>query len=174
MADLNRRLARLRVPLGFASFAVVIGLARPTWPLLAVGSALAAIGEAIRIWAAGHVEKGREVTRSGPYRFLAHPLYAGSALMGVGLAIATASFWSAVIIGVYLGVTITAAIRSEEATLRERFGSEYDGYLRGIAESGAGARSFSLARARRNREHRAVAGLAGVMLLLALKAAFAN
>jgi hypothetical protein len=173
MPDLNRHLARLRVPLGFAFFAVVIGLAQPTWPLLAVGSVFALLGEGLRIWASGHLEKGREVTRSGPYRFLAHPLYAGSAMMGVGLAIATASFWSALLVGAYLGLTITAAIRSEEATLRERFGAEYDAYLRGAAAEPA-PRGFSLSRARRNREYRAVAGVVGVVLLLALKAAWAN
>jgi protein-S-isoprenylcysteine O-methyltransferase Ste14 len=172
--DLAHWLARLRVPLGFVSFAIVIGLARPTWPLLAVGTGLALVGEAIRIWAAGHLEKGREVTKSGPYRFLAHPLYAGSALMAGGLALAAASFWSALLIGTYLGLTVTAAIRSEEAALRDRFGTEYDGYLRGQEGSAEPSRRFSLARAWRNREYRAVAGVVGVVLLLALKATWAN
>ena len=27
-------------------------------------------GEALRLWAAGHLEKGKEVTRSGPYRWV--------------------------------------------------------------------------------------------------------
>ena len=33
------------------------------------GAVVALVGEALRIWAAGHLEKSREVTRSGPYRF---------------------------------------------------------------------------------------------------------
>ena len=45
----------------------------------------------MRVWAAGHLLKAREVTRSGPYRFVAHPLYLGSSLIGVGLAIGSGS-----------------------------------------------------------------------------------
>ena len=41
-------------------------------------------GEALRMWAAGHLNKSREVTSSGPYRFVAHPLYVGSSMMGAG------------------------------------------------------------------------------------------
>ena len=52
------RLARLRVPLGFAVGVLGIWLARPTWLSLAVGSSVAVAGEAIRIWAAGHLERG--------------------------------------------------------------------------------------------------------------------
>ena len=43
-------------------------LARPTPRSLAIGGAIALVGEMVRIWAAGHLEKGREVTQSGPYR----------------------------------------------------------------------------------------------------------
>ena len=52
---------------------------------------VALAGEAIRFWAAGHLNKSREVTRSGPYRFVAHPLYLGSSVIGAGLAIASHS-----------------------------------------------------------------------------------
>ncbi len=69
-------LARRRVPLGFACAAAAVWLARPTPRSLAIGSAIAVAGELLRIWAAGHLEKGREVTVSGPYRFTRHPLYA--------------------------------------------------------------------------------------------------
>src|SRR5438105_9622349 len=92
-ARLDEVLARSRVPLGFVFGAVVVWLAHPTFRTLAMGAAVAAAGELIRVWAAGHLEKGREVTRSGPYRLTRHPLYAGSALIGAGVAIASAQ-WS--------------------------------------------------------------------------------
>ena len=47
----TRRLARLRVPLGFVFAVVVMWLATPTWPTLAWGLPIAALGEALRIWA---------------------------------------------------------------------------------------------------------------------------
>jgi hypothetical protein len=52
--------------------------------------------------------------------------------------------------------------------LRAKFGDEYLDYRAGRVSDAV--RRFSLARAVRNREHRAVLGLAGVMILLALKA----
>ena len=85
---LQSRLARFRVPLGFAAAAVGMALARPTLQSLLIGGVVAVVGETVRVWASGHIEKGREVTRSGPYRFVRHPLYLGSAIIGVGFMIA--------------------------------------------------------------------------------------
>jgi hypothetical protein len=175
VADLTRRLARLRVPLGFAFAVLVIVGATPTARTLLVGGLVAAAGEALRIWAAGHLNKSREVTTSGPYRWSAHPLYVGSSIMGAGLAVASGSIVVTVLIAVYLGTSITAAIRSEEAYLRAKFGPEYDRYRRGgtvADDAGASARRFSAAQAFANREHRAVAGLVLSVLLLGLKAAY--
>lgn len=179
MIDPVRLLARLRVPLGFASSLLVFWLAQPTRSTLMIGVAIAVLGEALRIWAAGHLNKSREVTSSGPYRWFAHPLYVGSTIMGIGLAVASASAAVAVIILVYLATTIGAAVRSEERFLREKFGVAYDRYRRGRGQNGAteadraGApRSFSFAQARANREYRAAAGLVGTLLLLCLKAAY--
>jgi len=62
----------------------------------------------------------------------------------------------------------TAAIRTEEAFLREKFGPEYDEYCRGASR--APDRPFSLERAWRNREYRAVLGMGTVFAILALKA----
>jgi protein-S-isoprenylcysteine O-methyltransferase Ste14 len=173
-------LARRRVPLGFVAAIVVMWLAHPTRSSLVVGVIVASAGEALRIWAAGHLNKSREVTSSGPYRWLAHPLYAGSSIMGAGLAIASNSAWVALLVAVYLASTIAAAIRSEEAFLRQKFGDDYDRYRRPRAgrspDSGArtleSGRRFSAARAMANREYRAVAGLLAAVLLLLLKASY--
>jgi protein-S-isoprenylcysteine O-methyltransferase Ste14 len=168
MPDLAARLARVRVPVGFAASILALLLAHPTWRSIVAGLSLAVVGEAIRVWAAGHLEKGREVTSSGPYRFTGHPLYAGSTLLGIGFAVASKSIIVGVTAVLYLGLTLGAAIRSEESGLRAKFGGEYDAYRAGRATDSE--RSFSLERAIRNREHRAVAGVAGVMILLTLKA----
>lgn len=165
-----RRLARWRVPLGFLFGALAIGLAQPTPESLALGGAVALIGEATRLWAAGHLEKSREVTTSGPYRWTRHPLYVGSSLLGVGLAIASRRWEVAALVGLYLATTLTAAVQSEETFLSSRFGEAYPQYRAGrlpIAE-----RRFSWRRAMANREYRAAAGLVLVVLLLAWKAAF--
>src|SRR5205085_4267862 len=124
-------LARLRVPLGFVAGALVLWLAQPTAVTLASGAAIAMGGECLRVWASGHLNKAREVTVSGPYRWFAHPLYVGSSVIGVGLAIACASVADAVLIAAYLIVTLTAAVSSEEAFLRRKFGDRYDRYRNG-------------------------------------------
>lgn len=156
MTGVWRWLARRRVALGFAAAVVCLWLASPTPRSLAVGMGLALVGQVWRVWAAGHIDKGREVTKSGPYRLVRHPLYAGSFVMGLGFAIASWSAIVALLVLVYLVVSLTAAVRTEEADLRARFGSEYDRYQRGEAVDVT--RRFRWARAWANREYRSVAG----------------
>lgn len=165
-------LARWRVPLGYACAIAAFWMAAPTVRSLALGGVLAAAGEALRIWAAGHLEKGREVTTSGPYAFTRHPLYVGSSILGAGFAVAANSVLVAVMVVVYLATTITAAIRSEEAHLTDKFGDRYPAYREGAAAPAP--RLFSLERAMRNREYRAFAGVLVTLALLVAKLLFST
>lgn len=160
-------LARRRVTLGFLVAAIALVLARPTWRAWTAGLAVAIVGEAIRIWAAGHLEKSREVTTSGPYRWVRHPLYLGSTVVAAGVLIAAQRAIVSVFGVLYLAATFAAAIRSEEAFLRKAFGDRYDRYSRD--EVSPVERRFSVERAIQNREYRAVAGLFVGFALLALK-----
>jgi hypothetical protein len=172
-ASIAGTLARRRVPAGFVCGALVLWLAKPTARTIAAGTLVALIGECLRIWAAGHLNKAREVTISGPYEWLAHPLYVGSSVVGFGLAVAANSVPVSVLIALYLGLTLTAAIKNEEAFLSRAFGDRYDGYRRGPANAVRGAgRRFSLAQVKANHEHRAVIGVAVAVLLLVLKATY--
>lgn len=176
-ARLAVALARRRVTLGFLVGIVALALARPSWTSLLIGLAVALVGEALRLWAAGHLEKGREVTQSGPYALMRHPLYVGSSIIGAGFAIAS---WHPVVVAMaalYLCTTIPAAIRAEESHLREKFGEAYDAYAHCATELSAEAfakaepraRSFSVHRALYNREHHTLGGLLVVVALLAFK-----
>ena len=167
MPDVIAFLARRRVALGFVVAVAAVALARPTWESWWLGLAVAAAGEALRVWAAGHLEKGREVTRSGPYRLMRHPLYVGSSVLAAGIVVAARHPLLGVLAALYMGATITAAIRSEEAFLRRSFGDAYDRYARSATTPMQ--RRFSLARAARNREYRAVLGLMVGFAILALK-----
>jgi protein-S-isoprenylcysteine O-methyltransferase Ste14 len=170
VADAIRFLARFRVAIGFACGIAVFWFAAPTRTSIAVGLPVALAGEMIRVWAAGHLNKSREVTRSGPYRFVAHPLYLGSSLIGVGLALGSGSAAVVGIVAVYLLVTLTAAITSEERFLREKFGGAYDEYREQRVVDRE--RRFSWSRAMANREYRAMAGVALAVLLLVWKATY--
>ena len=85
----------------------------------------------------------------------------------ISAVIASRSAIVALIGAAYIGVTIPMAIRSEEAFLRRAFGPTYDLYRRD--EAPPMVRRFSLAHARRNREHRAVAGLIAGFAILAAR-----
>jgi len=174
-------LARWRGALGFVAGALVLWLARPTAATLVAGTSIAVVGEALRVWASGHLNKAREVTVSGPYRWFAHPLYVGSSVMGAGLAVASNSVVVGVVIAIYLVVTLGAAIKSEEAFLRRTFGDRYERYRQGMNAASdsyttgnaiSGYKRFSLAQATANREHRALVGLGVAVLLLVLKATY--
>jgi protein-S-isoprenylcysteine O-methyltransferase Ste14 len=165
--SLTKTLARRRVALGFIAAVAALVLARPTALTWWIGLIIAALGEAVRIWAAGHLEKGREITRSGPYRWSRHPLYVGSSIIAAGIVVASRSVPVGLVAAFYMGATITAAIRTEETFLTGRFGDAYGRYRESRAEPMP--RRFSAARAMRNREYRAVAGLAAGFALLALR-----
>jgi protein-S-isoprenylcysteine O-methyltransferase Ste14 len=100
------------------------------WPI-AVVSVLAGI--ALRIWAEQQLHyrtRGRkQLTTTGPYRFVRNPLYIGNMIMCVGATIASELLWLIPItifwcIGIY-----STVIRYEEGHLVERYGDEYRGYL---------------------------------------------
>ena len=81
--------------------------------------------------ASGRPVISRKGARSRPpvrMRLTRHPLYLGSSIMGVGFAIAANQRLVAVIVLLYLVVTITAAIRTEEAHLTDKFGAHYPAY----------------------------------------------
>ena len=126
-------LARLRTRLGLVFGAAAFWFAQPTLRSIALGALIAAFGETLRIWAAGHLHKSREVTTSGPYRWFSHPLYVGSSVLGAGLAVASATVVTTALIAIYLAATIAAAVRTEEAFLRRRFGDAYGRYKSGNA-----------------------------------------
>ena len=109
-------------------------LAQPTGRSLLVGMAIAACGEALRIWAAGHLNKAREVTASGPYRWSCRiRSTSGRRSWASAWRSPARSVLVAVLIAIYLVTTLTAAIKSEEAFLRRTFGDRYDQYRSGVA-----------------------------------------
>lgn len=160
-------IARARVALGFLVALVSFWLARPTWASLIWGGLIAALGEGLRLWASGHLRKGQEITCSGPYHFLRHPLYCGSLLIGFGFCVAAADMVAAVLVIGYLAVTLFVAVRLETATLREAFGQEFERYVQGI--SVASTREFSGKLMVANGEVKTLLGFVSTLGILGLK-----
>ena len=75
-----------RVPLFIGAFLLVI-FAKPHMPGIMVGIVLIILGEGIRIWAAGHLQKNEALTVTGPYAYVKNPLYIGSIFITAGFCI---------------------------------------------------------------------------------------
>lgn len=169
--------ARWRVPLGFALGVACVILAQPICGWLTVGSAIGLTGLLVRGCAAGYVEKNRRLATAGPYARTRHPLYLGSSLMGLGLAVASARWALAAAAVAYFLAIYWPVIRREEDVLRRQFGEAFDSYTRAVPfffpawrAAAPGRERFQWARYRANREYEAGVGFAGVVIFLALKA----
>jgi len=87
------KLSGVRVACGYALGLLAVALARPTPRSIAAGMAVAALGEIVRLWASGHIEKSQRLATGGPYAHTRNPLYVGSALLAIGFGVAAASVW---------------------------------------------------------------------------------
>ena len=104
-----------------------------------LGIAITAVGIAFAFWARAYlggnwssavtVKVGHELVRSGPYRFVRHPIYTGmiSALAGTALVRHQVRGVIAVVLA-YLGFKIKSKL--EERAMLNTFGSQYDEYSR--------------------------------------------
>src|SRR5262249_40235736 len=67
--------------------------------------------------------------RSGPYKWLRHPIYTGILVMYVGTALVTGE-WLAILGLAMVTFAYWRKIRLEEANLNTAFGADYDAYRR--------------------------------------------
>ena len=131
-----------------------------------VGGGLAALGELIRIWASGHIEKTHRLATGGPYAHTRNPLYVGSVVMALGFLV-IARHPVAVTAGLaYLVVFYPVIIREEAKFLRGKFQDAYHDwalqvpiFFPRLTPAGPRASKFEVARVLANHEWRTVLGL---------------
>lgn len=140
----SRRLHEWMINIGLLLvFVPVPGLDRRILPsgvwVVATGIAVHVASFLLALWARRHLGRfwsgeitkkvGHELVRSGPYRFVRHPIY--TALLGMFVGMAIVSGDAHAFVGVAL-VTVAywRKIRLEEENLSELFGSTYDEYRR--------------------------------------------
>lgn len=114
-------------------FAVVIPLliwafSRPQWSGFLGGLVFVVLGQALRIWASGHIHKAQEVATGGPYAFNRNPLYVGSLLIAVGFALMSGVWWAWPVTFLQFAFFYYLAILSEERFLSSRLGRPYAEY----------------------------------------------
>lgn len=108
---------------------LLIVTAKPRPALFGVGLFVVLAGEALRIWATGHLRKNQEVTTAGPYAHLKHPLYAGTFLIMVGFCLMASQFVILIVgMGVFLFYYAPYKRQREAGQLARRFGQTWQDY----------------------------------------------
>ncbi len=168
---------RVRVPLGFGVAATFLVFARPDGRTLLWGLPLVLAGLWLRGYAAGYVEKNKELTVTGPYAFTRNPLYLGSMCLTAGFAIAAGRWWLVVlVVGLFLLIYIPT-ILAEEAFLRGVF-EGFGEYARAVprllprltpARLGGTRGRFDGERYRHHREYNAAMGAAAIYAVLVVR-----
>src|SRR3989442_1225749 len=126
--DFRALAQKIRVPLGFLLGALFVLLSRPTPALAAVGFSVALLGIGLRLWAAGCIEKSRELEVSGPYRYTRNPLYLGSFVLGVGACVAAANVWLIAIFVMLFWCVYGPVMKREEEEMQKLFPERFQKY----------------------------------------------
>ena len=127
-----------RLPGGF--------LCGPAWPATAAsywaGAALLSLGLAFSVWArlaiganwsaTVTVKEDHELVRTGPYRFVRHPIYTGLLLGFIGTAVARAE-WRGVLAVAIVFIALWRKLKLEERWMGEVFGETYAAYKSEVA-----------------------------------------
>ena len=111
-------------------------------PLRWIGLVLIAAGVMFSMWAIAtlgrhydlelEIHSDHELVRTGPYRFVRHPVYTGLGLHFAGACLATGNLLliAGTLLVTYPALYLRAV--SEERLLRERFGAAYAEYVREV------------------------------------------
>ena len=173
-------LARLRLVAIYLMLAVLLVFSRPTPMSVTAGFVFLLVGEAVRVWAAGHLVKNVELVVAGPYRFTRNPLYLGRLLIFSGLCVMARMPY-----GINLGLLALGWVvffsyylprkeRIESARLQGLHGEAYDRYREAVPAlfptrspiPETTSTGWSSRRLIRNREHWMVLAMAIVWLLM--------
>ncbi len=107
--------------------------------LVPAGLGLQAAAALLHVWARRHlgrnwssevlVQTGHELVRSGPYRWVRHPIYTAILALAAGTAMVAGELHALLGLGV-IAAAYVRKLRLEEQLLAQRFGSEWETYRR--------------------------------------------
>ena len=84
------------------------------------------LGLATRMYASGFVLKNKELSTTGPYAFVRHPLYTGNIMILIGLCLINGFFWSFVTAFIFLWFYYPTAIEYEDRKLKSLFSDTWE------------------------------------------------
>lgn len=140
---------------------------------------MAVLGLIVRGWAAGTIDKGRDLATGGPYAHTQNPMYLGSFIIGLGLTVAGSQWiWPVAFVAFFAAVYVPTMFR-EGAELAERFGARFGAYAASVPrfvprltryhDSHATVNGFAWRRYLRYREWEALVGVTAAIAVMALK-----
>jgi protein-S-isoprenylcysteine O-methyltransferase Ste14 len=147
----------------------------PVW--FAGGAVLTLLGEWLRLWAAGHLRKNKQLTTTGPYSYVKNPLYIGTLLITLGYSGMAMNYW--IMIGGFVWFFIYYAPykKQENEKLIGSFGQPWVAFDKAVPDylprlspyPGRGTNRWSFEVVKENSEHETAIGvLAGMAVLLYL------
>ena len=168
---LNR--TRTRFPIIFSLLVVAFSSPRGSW----WGLAAVALGQALRLWAAGWLRKNLVLTTGGPFAHVRNPHYVGTLLSAGGLLIIVGDWRWAVGFAIAFCTLYALTIREEETYLEQAHGEAYREYRRRVprllpslrARVAPGEGRFRWRQVLENREHQTLVGVAILLALLWLR-----
>jgi len=123
-----------RIPIYLGAF-LLFFFSKPYFPGIAVGLILIFLGESIRVWAAGHLQKNETLTVTGPYAYVKNPLYIGTILITVGFCILADNIYLlAAATLIFCFHYIPYKKRMEGDRLKKIFGNQYEDYDQKVPE----------------------------------------
>lgn len=172
----GKQAQKIRVPAGTVLGIVFLFLMHPSRRSLWIGGVVTLCGAALRVWAAGHIDKGRVLARAGPYAWTRNPLYLGSFLMAMGILLAGQGYWLLLPFVVFFAAFYYPVMKAEEQELFQGHGASFLEYADKVPlfvpsfdASTWSPSGFQWSRVVRNREHRNLAGLLVAELFLIVR-----
>ena len=145
------------------------------------GALVTFLGEGLRLWAAGHLRKNKQLTTTGPYSHVKNPLYIGTLLITIGYSAMAQNIY--ILIGGFVWFFIYYAPykkKQENEKLVASFGEAWSVYDKAVPDylprvspyPGRGTNRWSWDVVKENSEHETAIGVFigfAVLLFLLVK-----
>jgi len=176
---LHKLFLRARIPASILMAVAILIFAHPSRESFFTGLSVIFFGDILRIWASGHIHKSAEVTTTGPYALIRHPLYLGHLVVAIGFCVVSDSMLAFIVVMISFFIVYMPTWKNEEKNLITLFGETYENFMdntpaliptRWSTKVSQGSFSWDLVKQHREWNH--VAALAGGVLFMIALALF--
>jgi protein-S-isoprenylcysteine O-methyltransferase Ste14 len=107
---------------------------RPTILSLTLGLPPILAGEALRIWACGHLVKNKRLTTTGPYAYVKNPLYVGTILITIGFCVLAQPLLIPIVVAGFYAYYMPRKRKIEGDRLRKIYGEAYERFEKAVPD----------------------------------------